>query len=472
MAKLTRVTGKVFAGSAPLNEIGQFGSALAGNPTNTQDVATIQALSAYDGGWNSAVITSRNYPPIEEVNGVLKTISYQTCYMLQEGIPEYDVGTEYSNTSIVKRITGTALDFFISLQNNNIGHPLSDSNYWAQASLSAGRNVGEIITSTIPLNDSGLHLLDGALIEGTGVYESFVNYIASIYDSASSYFTDETTWQNSVNKYGSCGKFVYNATNNTVRLPRISSILQGTTDISALGNLTEAGIPNITGGFTARGIGGQYSTLQDPTGVFYISTTTPTGDVTGTGGTRTGSIYTFNASRSSAIYGKSNTVQPQTIKVLYYIVIATSEKTDIEVDIDNIVTDLNGKADIDLSNVTVTNSFATVLNNAGIRTVVESYRNGTSWYQIWSDGKIEQGGIADRGSYKGSGNFTVALLKPFSDTSYSVLCSMKDGDISEDHWVSGSINPYNYTTSSFTLGFYCSDGSDRQRYAVWEAKGY
>ena len=63
MAKLARVKGKVFAGSAPLNEIGQFGSALAGTPTNTQDVATIQALSAYDEGWNSAVITSRNYPP-------------------------------------------------------------------------------------------------------------------------------------------------------------------------------------------------------------------------------------------------------------------------------------------------------------------------------------------------------------------------------------------------------------------------
>ena len=32
---LTRVTGKVFGGEAPLEEIGQFGSALAGTKLNT-----------------------------------------------------------------------------------------------------------------------------------------------------------------------------------------------------------------------------------------------------------------------------------------------------------------------------------------------------------------------------------------------------------------------------------------------------
>ena len=60
--------------------------------------------------------------------------------------------------------------------------------------------------------------------------------------------------------------------------------------------------------------------------------------------------HTFEANNS--IYGKSNTVQPQTIKGYYYIVIATSTKTDIQVDIDEIATDLNGKADTDLTNIT------------------------------------------------------------------------------------------------------------------------
>lgn len=130
MAKLTRVTGKVFGGSAPLNEIGQFGSALAGNPTNTQDVATIQALDAYSKGWGSAVITSRQFPPIEEVTGVLKTISYQACYMLQEGIPAYDVNTEYSNTSVVKYVNNGNVTLYLSLIDNNIGNPVTDTSSW------------------------------------------------------------------------------------------------------------------------------------------------------------------------------------------------------------------------------------------------------------------------------------------------------------------------------------------------------
>ena len=46
------------------------------------------------------------------------------------------------------------------------------------------RNVGEIVTSTIPLTDAGLHLLDGALLSGDGIYEEFVDYIANLYENS------------------------------------------------------------------------------------------------------------------------------------------------------------------------------------------------------------------------------------------------------------------------------------------------
>lgn len=144
MTKLTRVTGKVF-GSAALAQtggIGQFGSAATGTPNPTTDVATIQALQAYLNGWSSAVITSRNFPPIEEVTGVLKTISYQACYLLQEGIPEYDINTEYSNTSIVKSISGNELSFYISLQNNNVGNALTNTTYWSKAVFTGSNPIG------------------------------------------------------------------------------------------------------------------------------------------------------------------------------------------------------------------------------------------------------------------------------------------------------------------------------------------
>lgn len=213
---------------------------------------------------------------------------------------------------------------------------------------SSSRNIGEIIQSTIPLTDAGLHLLDGSLISGSGSYSAFVVYIAGLVSSYPDLFETEANWQQSVTTYGVCGKFVYDSVNNTVRLPKITGFTEGTIDTTTLGNLTEAGLPNITGK-----TGAIYSSNDYITGA--LTNTTHIGGNYGitpstSGGTK-GRYVELDASNSNSIYGNSTTVQPQAIKVLYYIVIATSTKTNIEVDIDEIATDLNGKADVDLSNV-------------------------------------------------------------------------------------------------------------------------
>ena len=206
--------------------------------------------------------------------------------------------------------------------------------------------IGQIISSIVPLTDAGLHLLDGSLIQGGGIYNNFVQYIANLFNLYPQCFTDETTWQNTVNSKGVCGKFVYS--NNSVRLPKITGFIEGTVDSNALGDLVEAGLPNITGNFGAM-IPNYHS--EKCSGVFQGVTIDNNSTFSWTGGNTTGTCYGYsiNASRSSSIYGNSNTVQPQAIKVFYYIVIATTTKTDIEVDIDEIVTDLNSKAnDIDV----------------------------------------------------------------------------------------------------------------------------
>ena len=176
MAQLTRVTGKVFGGSAPLNEIGQFGSAKTGTFNNTQDVATIQALQAYSNGWGSAIITSRNFPPIEEVTGVLKTISYQSCYLLQEGIPEYDINTEYSNTSIVKNINNGIITLYTSLTNNNVGNSLTDTTYWKPTELDLDGKANVNLNNVS--HTSGFRKLIDIYVSSTGedgykVYEEY-----------------------------------------------------------------------------------------------------------------------------------------------------------------------------------------------------------------------------------------------------------------------------------------------------------
>lgn len=283
------------------------------------------------------------------LNGVLE---------LYEGCVLYDSTVTYTNKSLVFDITNDKIKFYHSLQNGNINHALTDTDYWEEVNLgSSSRNVGEIISSTLPLTDAGLHLLDGTLLP-YGIYKEFIDYIADLYaeNPSANYFTTEALWQSSVSTYGVCGKFVYDSTNNTVRLPKVTGKIDGTTDLNALGDLEPlfVRLPNITGSF--------YSTCDNTytssSGAF---STVSTGSYTRGMGNYTvnWAQRTFNASRSSSVYsgdGSNTAIHEQAIKCFIYIVIAISSKTEIQTNIDEITTDLNGKMDVDLSNMSASQS--------------------------------------------------------------------------------------------------------------------
>jgi len=460
MNNLQRITGKIFGETATATgddpQIGQFGSALAGTYVGTTDVATIQNLPAWSNGFIDSVTPNEQFPPLPEMTGVGKVLSYQTAYTLQKGVPEWDPGTTYYAGDFCKGIGEGKL--YVSKIDSNINNNLTDTNSWEEFSSGATRNIGEIVASAIPLTDAGLHLLDGALISGSGSYSAFVDYIAGLYNSGdyTAIFETESNWQTSVATYGVCGKFVYDSVNNTVRLPKITGIIEGTTDITALGDLVTAGLPNITGYLTTQN---QTFGTFAATGAFYQSAATHTNNA-GDGGT---AAYirgiNLDASRSNSIYGHSSTVQPQTIKAFYYIVIATSTKTDIEVDIDEIATDLNGKADIDLSNCTKPH-------------IVETYSNDWSWYRVYSDGWCEQGGHATAStSYGASG--TVVFLKEFRDTKYQFFIG---ANLYTDAIVTAFRETDHRTTSSTgVVGAYFTNYSVMAFYAypfMWQANGY
>lgn len=159
---------------------------------------------------------------------------------------------------------------------------------------------------------------------------------------------NEATWQATVAQYGACGKFVYDSTNKTLRLPKVTGIVEGTIDATALGDLIAAGLPNITGNAAVTTDNGALMT-----GAFSWTPRTNNIVVYNPSGTYPWGTLTLNASQSSPIYKDNfNKVQPQTILGYYYIVVATSTKTPVQVNIDEIATDLNGKADTDLTNTT------------------------------------------------------------------------------------------------------------------------
>lgn len=224
----------------------------------------------------------------------------------------------------------------------------------AGAGAGSYRNIGEIVPSLIPLSDAGLHLLDGAQISGTGVYAEFFNYIGTLVSAYPNLFCTEAQWQTSVSAYGVCGKFVYDSVNNTVRLPKITGIIEGTTDTTALGDLVEAGLPNITGsGVTSEVV--WPTAITATRGAFRLAgnnLASPDRALPNSGNQTGYAWWEFDASLSNSTYSNSSTVQPQTIKAYYYIVVANSTKLSIQANLDGIASDLNLKAGTDLANLT------------------------------------------------------------------------------------------------------------------------
>ena len=345
MSKLTRVTAKVFGATADGTladpEIGQFGSAKAGTYNGTGDIATIQDLAAWSNGWIDAVTPTQQFPSLPERTGVDKVLSYQNAYVLQQGIPEWDSGTDYYTNGFCSK---NGKIYFSKTDNNLNNDPEADTVNWEEfTSGGATRNIGEIVQSTIPLTDAGLHLLDGALIDGNGIYSAFVDYIADLYDSGdyTDIFDTEANWQTAVTTYGVCGKFVYDSVNNTVRLPKYNSkIYTGGGTAPVKGNGKTLGLTDGTkeGGLHTSGISGYpYFTA----GTTAINTNVGTSNTALDLNNNVTVGVTTDGTKSGIIADLANITT--SLDGYYYIVIATSTKTDIQVDIDEIATDLNGK---------------------------------------------------------------------------------------------------------------------------------
>ena len=84
-------------------------------------------------------------------------------------------------------IAGTGGGVSLPSQAGNAGKYLSTNGTtasWEEVPAPSFRNIGEIVASTIPLTDAGLHLLDGSLISGSGSYSAFVDYIADLYEAS------------------------------------------------------------------------------------------------------------------------------------------------------------------------------------------------------------------------------------------------------------------------------------------------
>ncbi len=290
MAKISRAKQEIFANQAGSRQITAFGTAKSDNPTFTTDLAQIQNTN-FLSGWASALLPDKS-PWEEDTNGLFYAITRQLAYLFQEGIPEYDPNTEYSQNALVKGV-GTNV-IYCSLVSENLGNPLDNPDYWS-VYMSGGGGVGGI---------GGLASYEIGLPQPT-----FSNTLMKNEIWLEGQAVSRVLYKNLFDIYGTT--YGVGDGNTTFNLPDCRNrVFWGAQDFGYL----SAGLPNITadgGAVPDRTQGGQY------TGAFIVSPINK--KVSESWDSQAGShtALAFDASRSNNIYGASNTVQPPAIKARF-----------------------------------------------------------------------------------------------------------------------------------------------------------
>lgn len=241
--------------------------------------------------------------------------------------------------------------------------------------------------------------------------------------------------------YGKCGKWALDTENGKFKTPYIpdgTHIQQAMTD-DELGKSYNAGLPNITGTL------GIYANSVPIGGAFYHGTTnnnsvgysqTTHSDWAG---------QKFDASRSSSIYGNSDTIQTEAISLRYFVVVATGSIKQSEMDWSQWASNLLGKLNTDHSNDTKPY-------------IDETYVNGTSGYIVYSNGLCEQWGRFS------TGVTNIYFLKSYINTNY-VVTYMQHGGASS---IIGRVSLVNLYNDRFTV-----EGIDANMVpACWRSLGY
>lgn len=449
------------------NEPTQWGHTLGNEadvrilPDDTGSTTGLASLSKLFQAINQTPLGAGGKAPERlDFNSLFKILGDYIYFLQNGGVPAYNGSYDYVVGRIVLFTDG---NIYKCIQPNTVivggetVHVAPDStapnpegtDYWKQLDgedNSTSLIPNQTIISELPLTDANLHLKDGALLSGSGAYSAYVNLIADLYNggTASSSFCTEAEWQTSNTNYGFCNKFVYDSVANTVRLPKVNSehgaLIKSYSSGADWYRIYEDGFCEQGGTFASDGL---TITLYKP---YKDTSYNVSFDFEATSGVLVDTSLDFFVNTSSkavnqfvpyyfgrnapsmstlVLYwtacGYIDISDLQTAPIYEYIVVGTVSKTDIQIDIDNVMTDLALKADRNLTNAIPTNSFANALENANIRTVVETYVNGTSWYRVYSDNWCEQGGKTNAATQ-------VTYLKPYKDNNYTITAVAETTD--------------------------------------------
>lgn len=263
------------------------------------------------------------------------------------------------------------------------------------------------------------------------LYKDFFDYITT-----QGWVKTEAEWQEIATRdNGFCPFYSDGDGSTNFRTPKFAPYQQIAITSGDVGNYHKAGLPNIEGELNGTpwitGGSEAFKALSTMYG-------NPVGQASGRGS------VSFDASLYNPIYGRSDTVQPESNEWVMCVVaygIATNVGS---VDIQNVMSAVNAVQ-------------ASLENTVRIAETWKS-TDGSSWYRVWSDGFIEQGGHYTSSD---SSKFTVTLNKQMKTTYYH--CDVTGGynASTERGWEFA----YDKTTSNFKAVVVEPKGS-------WEVRGY
>ena len=237
------------------------------------------------------------------------------------------------------------------------------------------------------------------------------------------------------NKTGVAWYYIIDRTNQRFKLPRTKFGFTGIR--SGVGGFVPAGAPNIIGKFTVAN-SSQKGNIVSTDGCVYADGNTGGAytSFAGDGNSASGpKVAHIDASRSSSVYGNSDTVQPKATEMYLYFYVGNFTQTALE----------------NTAGVTteVLNTKVTVGHEV-VEFQAPTAANNYTWYRKYADGWVEQGGIL---SVASNSQASATLPVVMADANYTITNGFQDTSNSKRN------NPLmilGASTTSITLGHQAS----------------
>jgi hypothetical protein len=250
-----------------------------------------------------------------------------------------------------------ALNLYKSLQDDNTGNDPTSSPYWWASWDFGSSGAGLPIGAVFVLTCTDTYVPDGALPCNGNSYSvaQFSEFVTNYLETGYLKTCTMTVYEQQLATYGTCGMFGYESGGSNFRVPCLKdgTFIQQANSNSELGQSYNAGLPNITGTFASLGSDAApyahapYSTGSgaikfDKNGnyLWYYGQ-----NYYGVGG------WSFDASRTSSIYGNSDTVQPNAVALRYFVQVANGQINQSDMDWSAWATGLTNKVDLDAQNL-------------------------------------------------------------------------------------------------------------------------